>query len=69
MKKARSIIGKPLPNRQMVIEDIISKPAVQDAIEKDASATGKTKEELEKCRQAMRSFISHVTDRTWTMCY
>ena len=81
MKKARSIIGKPLPNRQMVFEDIISNHAVQDAIEKEASATGKTKEELENkarnildvmvadTRYPLIKFLNGIISHLWKRMY
>lgn len=40
MNKARSVVGKPLPNREKVIEDILSKPAVQDAINVESHNNG-----------------------------
>ena len=46
LKKARSIIGKPLPNRKMVIDELIKRPAVLNAIVEESKRTGKPTEKL-----------------------
>ena len=81
MKKARSIIGKPLPNRKMVIEDILSKPAVQDAINVACKENGKSFEEnqlrarnilevmVADTRYPLIRFLNGIISNIWKRIY
>lgn len=81
MKKARSIIGKPLPNRKMVIEDILSKPAVQDAIDVACKENGKSFEEnllrarnilevmVADTRYPLIRFLNGIISNIWKRIY
>lgn len=52
LRKARSVVGKPFPNRKLLIEELLSRPGTQAAIEEEMKRSGAKKEELEvKARQ------------------
>ncbi|NLK85833.1 MAG: glycerol-3-phosphate 1-O-acyltransferase PlsB [Aeromonadales bacterium] len=59
MKKARSVVGKPLPNRKEVIENILRTPAVQDAITQATETNGKPAEEnLRAARKILEVMVA-----------
>lgn len=46
--KARAIVGKPFPNREKLLKDLVQRTGTQHAIAEQMAATGQSKEELEK---------------------
>ena len=52
LRKARSVVGKPFPNRKLLIEELMSRQGTQVAIEEEMKRSGAKKEDLEvKARQ------------------
>ena len=81
LKKARSIIGKPLPNRKMVIDELIKRPAVLNAIVEESKRTGKPTEKLKSealaiydvmvadTRYSLLKFLNTVITLIWNRIY
>ena len=81
LKKARSIIGKPLPNRKMVIDELIKRPAVLNAIVEESKITGKPTEKLKSealaiydvmvadTRYSLLKFLNTVITLIWNRIY
>ena len=81
LKKARSIIGKPLPNRKMVIDELIKRPAVLNAIVEESKRTGKPTEKLKSealaiydvmvadTRYSLLKFLNNVITLIWNRIY
>ncbi len=81
LKKARSIIGKPLPNRQMVIDELVTRPAVLKAISEEQHKTGKSFEELQTqaraiynvmvadTRYSLLKFLNTIITLIWNRIY
>lgn len=59
IQKARSVVGKPLPNRKQVIEEILEKPAVLEQISIESEKTGKSEPELKnKAREILEVMVA-----------
>ncbi len=81
LKKARSIIGKPLPNRQMVIDALIKRPAILNAINEECKRTGLSTQDLEKkarsiynvmvadTRYSLLKFLNSIITLVWKRIY
>lgn len=48
LKKARSVVGQPFPNRNLLIEEMLTRPGTLAAMQEEMEATGVTQEELTK---------------------
>lgn len=81
IKKVRSVIGKPFPNRQKLIEDILERPAIAAAIEAESQKTKKTPDELRKKarnilevmasdpRYPLLKFFNTIISNVWKKIY
>ena len=81
MGKARSVVGKPLPNRQTVIEEILSKQNVQDAVNLATKTNGKSYDENLKqarnildvmvadTRYPLLRFLNGIISHLWKRMY
>ncbi len=81
VQKARSVVGKAMPNRTQVITDIVQSPAVQKQIQLEHDATGKSYDELElkartilngmvaDTRYPLIKFLNSVISNIWNRIY
>ncbi|MGN0903143.1 MAG: glycerol-3-phosphate 1-O-acyltransferase PlsB [Succinivibrio sp.] len=59
INKARTVVGRPLPNRSAVIEEILQKPAIIEAVEIACKENGKSQEEnLQKARDILNIMVA-----------
>ncbi|MBE6423576.1 glycerol-3-phosphate 1-O-acyltransferase PlsB [Succinivibrio dextrinosolvens] len=59
IQKARAVVGKPLPNRKQVIEEILERPAVLEQIAVECKKTGKSEPEMKnKAREILEVMVA-----------
>ncbi len=80
-QKARSIVGKPLPNRKQIIEDLMVRPAITELIRKESETSGKSQPELENrvreilevmvadTRYPLLRFFNSIISTIWAKIY
>ncbi len=81
INKARTVVGKPLPNRKAIINEILSKPAVLDAIEQACKENSKSVEEntlrarnilevmVADTRYPLLKFLNGIISNIWNRIY
>ena len=81
VRKARSIVGRPFPNRAKLLKDLVQRHGTQVAIQEAMAETGASKEELEKkayeifdimaadTRYPLLRFFNNLISLVWKRIY
>lgn len=81
LNKARSVVGQPFPNRNLLIEDMLTRPGTLAAMQEEMESTGTSEEELKNrarnilqvmvadTRYPLLKFLNTIISSLWRRLY